>query len=82
MPGETVLEIFRKSIEYSRQLKLSRNPDDYWLSQLMSRRGNIAFTSKTFVVPTSKERSSWAFFVRDKENNLNAFKIQRFLRNL
>jgi glycosyltransferase involved in cell wall biosynthesis len=73
---EKVKAIWQKSTELSRELNLTRNPEDYWLGLFMSREGNLEVTDKTCVTQYSKEKNSYKAIIRNKENIMNG-KIMR-----
>lgn len=75
---ETIVAIFEKSIALSKQLGLSRNPDDYWLALFMKRRGNLAVTNKTVVTNYTKELSNKEAIARSLENMKNGNKMKTF----
>jgi len=77
---EKVQSILRQSIELSKRLHLTRNPDDYWLALLMSREGNIEVTGKTYVVNNTKERNSLKAVKRNIENVRNGVIIRSYFR--
>ncbi len=65
---DTVKVIFERSIVLSKELGLTRNPDDYWLALAMKRFGNLGMTNKTYVVQATKEVTSEEAMVRSREN--------------
>jgi glycosyltransferase involved in cell wall biosynthesis len=67
-----VREVLEKSITLSKELGLSRNPDDYWLALMMRTRGQLAVTNHTYVTPFSKETNSIQALRRNRENNRNS----------
>jgi glycosyltransferase involved in cell wall biosynthesis len=75
-----VQEILERSIVLSKELKLSRNPDDYWLALMMSRLGNIEVTNKTHVTQYTKEQSSTSAITRNRENKRNGKVIRMFMK--
>lgn len=77
-----VQEIFRRSITLSEEIKLTRNPDDYWVALFMSQRGSIEFTKETSVTTYTKERNLAAGIRRNIENVSNGKKILRYFESL
>jgi glycosyltransferase involved in cell wall biosynthesis len=75
---ELVKNIYKKSIELSEQLKLSRNPEDLWLALFMKKHGGLAVTNKTHVTIQLKEKNSIEAMKRNIENLRNGSKIGRF----
>jgi glycosyltransferase involved in cell wall biosynthesis len=75
---EIVKDIFEKSIVLSKQLNLSRIPEDYWLALFMSKRGNMAVTNETFVIAYAKDASFRNAVKRNKENHLNGKAIRDY----
>lgn len=72
--------IFEKSNNLSKELGLSRNPDDYWLALAMNKKGSLEVTNKTHVTPHSKETTSLQALRRNRENNRNAALMRSFVR--
>lgn len=75
---DLVKNIFEKTIELSRDLQLSRNPEDFLLAKFLNKQGNIEITNKTFVVAIAKEKSIFESFKRNRKNNKNAEKIEKY----
>ncbi|HPS21311.1 MAG TPA: glycosyltransferase family 2 protein [Candidatus Paceibacterota bacterium] len=73
-----VSEIFIKSIELSKHLNLTRNPEDLWLALFLEQDGKIEITNKTFVVANQKEKGSREAFSRNLENVRNGKIIERY----
>jgi len=68
---EKVKNIYERSIELTKKLKLPRNPEDCWLSFFMSKEGKIEITNKTHVVSNQKENSSIKAIFRNIESLRN-----------
>lgn len=79
---EVVREIFEKSITLTKELGLTRNPDDYWLASFMKKRGNIGMTNKTYVTQHTKETSSKEAIGRSRENVSNGDKLEAYIKSL
>lgn len=73
-----VIDIYKKSVELSKELNLSRNPEDYWLALFMNKKGKIEVTNKTYVTTNSKEETSLEAFKRRRENVKNGIKMRNF----
>lgn len=52
------IDALKKGIEYSNQLGLAVNPDDYWLALHMAQRGTVSVTNRTWVKARAKEKTS------------------------
>ncbi len=78
---QKVVDFWEKSVEFTKMLKLPRNPEDYWLAMFMNREGKIAITNKTHVVCNQKERTSVSAIIRGLES-LNNRKIISATSNL
>lgn len=76
-----VKDILQKSTTLSKQLGLSRNPEDLWLALYMSKKGNVEVTNKTYVQQYQKEKNSYQAFKRTRENNNNGRKIYASLKD-
>ncbi len=76
-----VSDIFAQSYIWSRNLGLTRNPDDYWLALEMSKRGNIAYTTDTTVRAVAKELTSLDAYKRNRENNKHGKKIRAYFKS-
>ncbi|MEK7228102.1 MAG: glycosyltransferase family A protein [Patescibacteria group bacterium] len=77
-----VQEIFEKSIALTKELELTRNPDDFWLALFMKKRGKLSMTNKTHVTQHTKETTSAEVIKRSKENVSNAEKMERYFSTL
>jgi len=77
-----VRDIFEKSSILSSELKLSRNPDDYWLALFMKQKGNLRVTNKTYVVQHPKEKNSTEAITRNKENTSNATSMEKYFKRI
>ena len=75
---EFVKNIYEKSIKFSQQLQLSRNPDDFWLALFMKQQGKLAVTNKTHMTLHLKEKNSIQVIKRHIENIKNGNKIEKF----
>lgn len=75
---KTITEIFKQSIMLSKQIKLSRNPDDYWLALFMNKKGKIKITNKTYAVQNPKEKNFIEAIKRSKENKHNAYLMEEY----
>ena len=75
-----VKEILEKSILLTKELNLSRNPDDYWLALFMSKRGNLEITNKTWVTQYTKEQSTKEAYTRNNENMRNGKLMREFFK--
>lgn len=76
-----IKNILEKSIEISKRLNLSRNPEDYWISSFMNKTGNIEVTNKTNVTQHIKEKGLIEEIIRNIQNIKNGAKIKYFLKN-
>ncbi len=50
-----VKETYMESLELTKQLQLTRNPEDYWLALFMSKEGGLEVTNNTHVYTHTKE---------------------------
>lgn len=75
---EKVRSIFLESLNLSKKLGLTRNPDDYWLALYMSEFGGIEITQKTHVIQNQKEKNTIKDFYRHWENYKNGRKMELF----
>lgn len=75
-----IRDVFEKSNALSKELGLSRNPDDYWLALAMNKKGALEVTNKTHVTPHSKETTSLEALRRNRENNRNGNIIRLFIQ--
>lgn len=73
---EFVREVFTRSVEWSREAGLPRNPEDYWLALCMGTRGSLACTNKTYVMQYPKEISSLLMLLRRIESLKNRAKMR------
>ena len=76
-----VRETLEKSIDLSRQLELSRNPEDFWLALFMSRHGGLEVTNETFVTLNTKERSNRSALERNLENIRNGNIMEEYFQS-
>ncbi len=60
-----VQETIKNSIALSNKINLPSSLEDYWLAMLMSRRGNIEVTNKTWVTASTKDVSSFEMIFRE-----------------
>lgn len=79
---EYVKTVFEKSFALSKQLCLSRNPDDYWLALFMKKRGRLEMTNKTFVVNYTKETSTAEAIKRSIENMQNGARMETYFQKM
>lgn len=79
---EFVKEILKKSVVLSHNLKLPRNPDDYWLALSMSIRGNLQRTNKTWITNYTKETSLGTMFCRRVESRKNRRAIRDYFKRI
>lgn len=75
---EKVLNIYKDSIEFTKKLNLSRNPDDAWLDLFMGKEGELEITNKTHVISYLKEKSSFESIKRNFENFKNGKVMRSF----
>lgn len=75
-----ILNILEKSVELSKKINLTRNPDDYWVANYMGGIGNIEVTNKTFVTQNPKEKGWLKEILRNIENATNGTKIKIYLK--
>ncbi len=68
---EKIKDIFEKSIELTKKIKLPRNPEDFWLSFFMNKEGKIEITNETHVVCFQKEKSNEEAIFRNIESLRN-----------
>lgn len=76
---EKVRNIFEKSIELTKKLNLSRNPDDYWLALFLGKEGKLEITNKTNITCYQKESSSIKAILRNFESVRNGNIIRSFM---
>jgi glycosyltransferase involved in cell wall biosynthesis len=79
---DLIKNMFEKTIELSKNLQLSRNPEDFLLAKFLSKKGNIEITNETFVTVKAKEKSIFQSFKRNRENNKNGKKIEKYFLTL
>ena len=72
-----IINIFQKSIEFTKKLNLPRNPDDYWLSLFLGNEGKLEITNKTFVTCYQKEKNS----IEAIKRNFESLKNGRIMRS-
>ena len=60
-----VQETIKNSVALSNKINLPSSLEDYWLAMLMSRRGNIEVTNKTYVTTSTKDVSSLEMIFRE-----------------
>lgn len=77
---EKIQNYFKETQRLSNELKLSRNPDDFWLAIFMRKEGKIEVINKTYVVAHEKENSSWKSFLRNIENHRDGNRIIKYLK--
>ncbi len=78
---DKIVKIYQDSILYSREIGLSRNPEDYLLALMMNNTGNIQVTNKTYVTNYVKETTSSETIRRIVENFKNSRCIRNFVRS-
>lgn len=78
---ERVCKILEESITLSKEIGLSRNPDDYWLALFMKEYGAIEVTNKTSVTVHTKETSNQEAAQRSAENVRNGDLMEEFFKN-
>lgn len=78
---DLIKNILEKSIVLSKELDLTRNPEDYWLALFLKDHGNIKITNKTSVTVNTKETSNKEMMLRNKENHLNGDKMENYFKN-
>ena len=66
-----VREIFEKSLAWSKEIGLPRNPEDYWLALFMKERGRLEVTNKTWITSYTKNFSSIKEIFRRIESRKN-----------
>jgi glycosyltransferase involved in cell wall biosynthesis len=76
-----IADFYRWSLELSKELHLSRNPDDYWLALLMSRHGSLAVTNRTWVTHYPTEISNADAIKRNRENTKNGNLMRRYFKD-
>lgn len=76
---EFVIEVLERSEKLSRELWLTRNPDDYWCALFMKTKGSLAVTNKTYVTTWETESSSAEAIGRSRENMSNAKKMEAYM---
>lgn len=64
------------------KLKLSRNPDDYWLSLFMKQKGKLEVTNTTYVAQHPKEKNSIEAIKRNIENIRNSYLIGEYFKEI
>ncbi len=75
-----IKDILKKSIVLSKELELTRNPEDYWLALFLKNYGNLKITNKTCVTVNTKESSSKKMISRSKENIKNGNKMEAYFK--
>jgi glycosyltransferase involved in cell wall biosynthesis len=75
---EKVISILERSIELTNKLKLSRNPDDYWLALFMGNEGKLEITNKTNVVCYEKQKTSFESLSRNFDSFKNGMAMRSF----
>lgn len=73
-----VIKYLEQSVEITKTLELTRNPDDYILSIYMKQYGKLGITNKTHVTQQTKEVTSAEAIQRNKENVSNGNKIAEY----
>jgi len=71
----------KESLIVIKKIKLSRNPDDYFVALLMSKKGNIEVTNKTFVTQNTKENDSLKMISRIVENSKDVKLVEDYFGN-
>lgn len=77
---EYIKEFLEKSKILSRDLGLSRNPDDLWLALFMKELGLIEITNKTYVTQNAKEQTLMSGIKRNFENIRNGNEIEKYFK--
>lgn len=70
--------VFEESIELTKKLGLTRNPDDFFLALYMKQKGVLGMTNKTHVTQHQKEKTNTNAISRNRENMKNAKKIEGY----
>ncbi len=73
-----VRKYLEQSIQITKTLGLTRNPDDYILSMFMKQHGKLGITNRTHVTQQTKEVTSAEAIQRNKENVSNGNKIATY----
>lgn len=76
---EFAMEVFERSGKLSRELGLTRNPDDFWFALFMKSKGSLAVTNRTHVTTWETESSSREAVRRSRENMSNAKKMEAYM---
>ena len=76
----SIIAMLEESVSLSKELHLSRVPDDYWLALRMSERGTIVVSNRAHVTVHTKETSSLLFWKRTRENMKNAKALLAYFR--
>ncbi|NCU28434.1 MAG: glycosyltransferase family 2 protein [Candidatus Moranbacteria bacterium] len=79
---ELVKNILEKTIELSRKLSLTRNPEDFFLAKFLNKEANIEVTNKTFVTAQAKENSIFSSLKRNRINHYNGDIIEKYFLDL
>ena len=75
---DKVSEIFVKSIELTKKLNLSKNPEDLWLALFLGLEGKIEITNKTHVTVNQKEKTNIKAILRSLDNMKNGKIIESY----
>lgn len=75
-----VIKFLQESELVARELKLNRNPDDYWLALNMQTLGKIVYTTKTKVFAKSKQLTSRECLERNKNDVSNGKKMLTYFK--
>lgn len=75
------IEMLDKTDKLSKEIGLTRNPDDYWLALFMAHRGTITVTNRTHVSAFTKEGSNQRAIKRHLQNMRNGDKMERYFIN-
>ena len=79
---EFVRKVYSNSATLSKQINLPRNPEDFWLSLFMSRRGHLEVTNKTWVKAHTKNSSSIQVIERRIESRHNRDQMRAHFKKI
>jgi len=77
-----VQETIKNSVALSNKINLPSSLEDYWLAMLMSRRGNIEVTNKTYVTTSTKDVSSLEMIFREMTDRKSKRLINDYLEKI
>ncbi len=75
-----VIKFLQESELVAQELKLNRNPDDYWLALNMQTLGKLVYTTKTKVFAQSKQLTSRECLERNKSDVSNGKKLLEYFK--